>query len=195
MPGELIVQFRQTLLFDRLHLHRITERFSRQALVLRIFRIVHVKRPLIPGAGSAQVFGEFRHGVSSRDFDQHFIHMHGLAFVGFFFAGFLFGLRMAIERDLGEIAIGEGAALHRIEAGMTLAQVGESLLHIGLGNRNLRFIGAQLFVAFQLDFRQHLKGGFEAQRFALVQMQVRDPRLRYRMKAEPLRFLLEEARD
>src|ERR1035437_1176622 len=61
-------------------------------------------------AGPAQVFGEFRHGVLARDFDQHFIHVNGLAFAGLCFAGLLFGLcfglGMAIERDLGEIAIG-----------------------------------------------------------------------------------------
>ncbi len=111
------------------------------------------------------------------------------------FAGLWFGLGIAIERDLSEIAIGEGAALHRIETGMTLAQIGERLLHIRLGNRDLRFIGAQLFVAFQLDFRQHLKGGFEAQRLAFVQAQVRHPRLRYRMQAQPLGLPPEEARD
>ena len=141
------------------------------------------------------MLGEFRHGVLARDFDQHFIHVHGLAFVGFSFAGLLFGLRVSIERDLGKIAVGQGPALHRIETGMPLAQVGERLLHIGLGNRNFRFIGAQFFVAFQLDFRQHFKGGFEAQRFALVQVQVGDPRLRYRMQAQPLGLLPEEARD
>ncbi len=78
---------------------------------------------------------------------------------------------------------------------MTLAQIGERLLHIGLGNRDLRFIGAQLFVALQLDFRQHLEGGLEAQRFAIVQVQVGHSRLRYRMQAQPLGFLPEEARD
>ena len=107
----------------------------------------------------------------------------------------MFGLRIAIERDLGEIAIGQGAALHRIETGMPLAQIGERLLHIRFGNRDLRLIGAQLFVAFQLDFGQHLEGGLETQRFAIVQVQVGHPRLRYWMQAQPLGLLPEKSRD
>src|SRR6266478_3596000 len=188
---ELVIQFRQALLFDGLHLHRITERLPRQALVLGIFRIIHLERSLISGAGSAQVFGEFRHRVLACDFDEDFIHVNGLAFAGLFFAR----LRIAIERDLSEIAIGEGAAPHRIETGMPLAQIGQRFLHIFLGNRDLRLIGAQLFVALQLDFRQHLKGSFEPQRLALVQAQVRHPRLRYGMNAQPLSLLPEVARD
>src|SRR6266852_1324180 len=78
---------------------------------------------------------------------------------------------------------------------MLLAQIGERLLHIRIGNSDLRFIGAQLLVAFQLDFRQHFKGRFEPERFAVVHMQVRHPRLRYRMQAQPLSLLPEEARD
>ena len=140
MLRELVVQFRQALLFDGLHLHRITECLPRQALVLRIFRIVHVECPIISGAGSAQVCGEFRHRVLACDFDEDFIHVNGLAFAGLC-SGLCFGLYfrfgfarlgIAIERDLSEIAIGEGAALHRIETGMTFAQIGERLLDIRL---------------------------------------------------------------
>src|SRR5260370_39094896 len=78
---------------------------------------------------------------------------------------------------------------------MLLARIGERLLHIRLGNSDLRFIGAQLLVAIQPDFRQHFKSRFEAQRFAVVHMQVRHPRLRYGMQAQPLSLLPEEARD
>ncbi len=96
---------------------------------------------------------------------------------------------------MGEIAVGEGAALDRIETGMTLAQIGERLFDIGFGNRDFRLVGAQIFVAFRFDLRQHFKGGLETQRFALVQVQVGDPRLRYGMQAQALGLLPEVARD
>src|SRR6202167_6510543 len=78
---------------------------------------------------------------------------------------------------------------------MTLAHFAERLLDICFRNRNLGLIGTQLLVAFQPDFRQHLKSRLEAQWLTVVKMQVSDARLRYGMQAKPLGFLAEEARN
>jgi len=77
---------------------------------------------------------------------------------------------------------------------MTLAHIGDRLLHIGLGNSDLGFIGAQFFVAFEFDLRS-TQGGLEAQRLAIVQVQIGDPRLRYWMQAQPLSLQSRRARD
>ncbi len=67
---------------------------------------------LFAGGGAAQVLGELGHRVLAADFHQHFVHVDGLPFA---FLG------LAVERYLGEVAIGQRPAFDRVETRVLLA--------------------------------------------------------------------------
>ena len=60
---------------------------------------------------------------------------------------------------------------------------------------DLRMVGAQFLVAFDLDLGQDLEAGLEAQRLAVMNVQVGDARLRYRNHPQLFRLFAEVARD
>ena len=77
---------------------------------------------------------------------------------------------------------------------MLLAHAVERLLDFLVGDGDLRIVGAQFLVAFDLDLGHHLEAGLEAQRLAVVNVQVGDPRLRDRNQSQLLRLFAEVAR-
>ena len=104
-------------------------------------------------------------------------------------------LGLAIERDLGEVAIGQRPAFDRGEGGVLLAQAVQRLLDFFIGHGDFRLLGAQLLVAFDLDLGHHFEAGLEAQRLVVVQVEVGDLRLRHRDQTLLVGLLAEVARD
>ena len=126
-------------------------------------RIVHLKGALRARGSAAQVLGEFRHGVLAADFHQHFVHVNRICI--------LRGLTIlgpAIQRGLRKVAIRQRTSFDRGERRMLLAYVIECLLDFFVVDCDLRFIGAQLLVAFNRNLRHHFEAGLEAQGFAVV---------------------------
>ena len=113
--AKCVVQFGQALLLDGLHLHRVGERLAGETLVGEVLGIVDIEGPLVARGGSAQVLGEFGHGVLAARSPP------GFRPCGPACLRHLFGL--AVERDLGEVAIRERTAFDRSEGGVLLAQM------------------------------------------------------------------------
>src|SRR5580698_4697640 len=178
-------------MLDGADLHGVGKGLPRQALVLRIFGIVHVEGAFVTGVRSTQMLGELGHRVLAADLNQNLVHVNGLTIA----SGSLWTFRIAIERSLREISFRERAPLNRIKLRMLLAQIVERLLNIRFRNGNLRFICAQFFVAFEFDFRQYLKRRLKAQRLAVMNVQVGNTRLRHRMDSQPLCLLAEVPRN
>jgi hypothetical protein len=86
--------------------------------------------------------------------------------------------RLAIERDLGEVALREGTALDRIEAGVLLAKIVKGLVDLFVGNGDFGLIGTQVFVSLDRDFGHNLESCLEAKRFAVLDVEIAYPRLR-----------------
>ncbi len=77
---------------------------------------------------------------------------------------------------------------------MLLAHRGQGLLDFFIGDRDFRFLGAQLLVALDFDLGHHFKAGLEAQRFVVLQMQIGDLRLGNRDQALLVGLFAEVAR-
>src|SRR3984885_9597392 len=92
-------------------------------------------------------------------------------------------LRLPIHGSLGKVAFGEHASLHCSKGGMLLAQGGERLLDFLVGDGNLGLVRAQVFVALDLNLRQHLKTSFEGERLSIMHVQIGNAGLRHRNQA------------
>ena len=78
---------------------------------------------------------------------------------------------------------------------MLLAHAVERLLDFFIGDRDLRLVGAQLFVSLDFDLGHDFEAGFEAQGFVVLQLQIGDLRLRDRDQALLVGFFAEIAGD
>src|SRR5581483_498387 len=94
-----VVQFGQLLALDRLDLHGIIEALAGEALIGEIGRVLNVEGALFTGTGAAQVFRELGQRAGAGDLNQNVSYLDGF--------GILFADGSALERDLGEVAVGE----------------------------------------------------------------------------------------
>src|SRR5215472_1292036 len=166
--GERVIQLGQRLLLQPQHLDCIVERLASQALVGRVLRIGNFEGALVARRGAAEIFRELGHGVLARDLHQDVVHVDRLAFAV---------LGLAVQGDLGEIAVGEGAAFDGTVGGMLLAEVVERLFDFLVADRNSGFIRAQLPVTLDLDLGHHFEAGLEPEGLAVMDMKVRHSRL------------------
>ena len=104
-------------------------------------------------------------------------------------------LGLAVERNLGVVAVGQRPAFDRSEGRVLLAHAVQRLLDFFVGDRDLRLVGAQILVALDLDLGHHFKAGFEAQGFVVLQVKIGDLRLRNRDQSLLVGFFAEIARD
>ena len=104
-------------------------------------------------------------------------------------------LGLAVERNLGVVAVGQRPAFDRSEGRVLLAHAVQGLLDFFVGDCDLGLFGAQFFVAFDLDLGHHFKAGFEAQRLVVLQVEIGDLRLRHRDQTLLVGFFAEVARD
>ena len=183
--GEVVVQLGQTLLLDAIDLHGVDESLAGKPLVGGVFGIAHVEGALLAGRSAGQVLGKFRNRVLAADFDQHVVHVHGIRF-GFRDVFAIFGL--AVHRGLGEVALGQRASFDGGVGRVLLAHAVERLLDFLVGDGDLRLVGAQIFVALDLNLGQHFKRSLEGEGLAVVHVQVGDARLRNRNQAQLLGF-------
>ncbi len=105
----------------------------------------------------------------------------------------LFGL--AVHRGLGEVAVGQGTPFNRGVGGVLLAHAVDRSFDFFVFYNDLGVVGAKLLVAFDHDLRQDFEAGLEAQRFAVVNVQVGDARLGDWNHALLFGFLAEVAWD
>src|SRR5208282_1086134 len=119
--------------------------------------------------------GKLGHSILAADFDEHIVHVHG---VGFRFGNILAVFGLAIHGSLSEIADSQGSSFDRRVGCALLAYVGERLLDLFVGDRDFGFIGAQIFVALDLNLGQNFEAGLESQRLAVVDVKIGDARLR-----------------
>ncbi len=97
--------------------------------------------------------------------------------IGLGFRDILAIFRLPVHRSLGEVALGQRPSFHCSVGRMLLAQAGERLFDFLVGDGNLRLIGAQIFVAFDLNLGQHFEAGLESKRLSVVNVQISDARL------------------
>ena len=76
---------------------------------------------------------------------------------------------------------------------MLLAHAIQRLFHFFVGHDDLRMVGAKFLVALDFDLGHHFETGLEAQRFAVMHVQIGDPRLRDRNQALLFGLLAEVA--
>ena len=156
---------------------------------------MHIKRPLISRGRCAQVLGELGHRAFAADFYQDVVHVDRVRSRG---AGRRSGfriLRLSVERNLGKVAIRQRAAFDGGEGGALLLQTLQRLLDFLVGHRSIRLVGAQLLIVFDPDGRHHFKAGFEAQGFAIVDVQIGYARLRNRGQPQLFGFFAEISRN
>ena len=103
--------------------------------------------------------------------------------------------RLAVHGGLGEVAVGQRTSFDRGEGGVLLAHVVQRVFDFFILYDDLRMVGAQLFVALDHDLGHDLEAGLEAQRLAVMNVQVGDLGLRHRNQAELFGFFAEVARD
>jgi len=105
------------------------------------------------------------------DFDEDVLAFDGL---GFGFRFFLV-LELALEGDLGEVAVGEGAIFFDgLHGGAGVDGALELFVEFGVGEGGFGFFDLDFLVALDGEGRQHLKDGLEAEGLAVVELQVRD---------------------
>ncbi len=114
---------------------------------------------------------------------------------GWVLSSVVFLVWLAVHGSLGEVAVGQGAAFNRGERRMLLAHVVQRFLDFLVFYFDFRMVGAQLLVALDLDLGHDLEAGLEAQRLAIMNMQVGDARLGDRNHSQLFGFLAEVARD
>src|SRR5262245_13223735 len=111
--GKGIVQLRQALALDGLHLCGVGKGSASEALVGEILGIAHVEGTFLARVCPAQVLSKFRQGIGAADFYQDVVHLYALA-------ALLLG--RSCETDLGKVAISKRSALDGIKVRMLLTQ-------------------------------------------------------------------------
>ena len=186
--GEVVIQLRHGPLLDCLHRHFVGSFLAGEFRLGIVGRIDDLGLQLLPGLGAAEHLGKRLDRIFAAHFDQRVLA----------FDGGSISLVFDFSRigDLRPIAVHKRAVLFdRLDGGARLAQLGQLMLKLFVGDRSRRLLDNNILVAVDRKRRQILECRLHMKRLAVFNRELRNLRLAHRDHTQIAHALIEALRQ
>jgi hypothetical protein len=180
--GELVVHLGQFLAANALQRGVELDCLARQLFGPIVLGIDDVELALFARVDTAQVLGKSGEGVRSADFKHHFIGFHRVAV----------DTAEAFESHHGMVALFHRPGIHVDVLRLLFAEFLDAFVDVLFTHLRLGVGYFDAAVVAQFDFRDHFELRFEAQRLAVVEMDILDIGCADHVEVLGLKLLLEE---
>ena len=184
IPGvlrKLVIHFRQVLAAKTLDGGVEHHRFAGQAGSPVVRGVGHFEIPHVAGRQAAQVFGEGGKGFGAADLENHLLLLHRLAFDS----------GEALERHHRIVAVLQRAGVDIGVIGLLLADLLETLVDVGVRDLGVVIRHFDVPVIPQFHLGDDFELGGEAQRLAIVEVDILDIGLSDHLQVLGLELFLE----